>query len=94
MREITMAENLVNEGDILSRVQKYELDRGRDRLYIDVHEIMFPDEPKYKFVAELNLILQSTSNEYLGYGETEQEALDDCLRKIKNVSNDMLFSKP
>ncbi len=75
----------INDNDILTKVQKYELDRNEiGRILIDVHECI-AGEGKGKFFAVPNMLLGKTKREYIGKGSTEIEALQACLNLIINV---------
>jgi len=76
--------------DILTRVTKYNLIRSGRMLYIDLHETVF-GKLAGKFVAVPNLINIIAKQEYQGTGDTEKDALDDCIAKIKDVSLEELF---
>ena len=76
--------------DLLTRVSRYNLIRNQRMIYIDVHERL-AGQLAGKFVAVPNLINIIARQEFQGVGETEAEALDDCLTKIKNFSIEDLF---
>lgn len=82
----------LNNGDILTRVTKYNLIRSGRMLYIDVHEAL-AGKLAGKFVAVPNLINIVAVQEYQGTGETEKEALGDCLDKIKGVAFEAIFPR-
>ena len=84
------AEMPLNSGDILTRVTKYNLIRSERMLYIDVHEAL-AGKLAGKFVAVPNLINIVAMQEYQGTGETEKEALGDCLGKIQDVAFEAIF---
>ena len=70
--------------DILTRVSRYNLIRNARMIYIDVHETI-AGRLAGKYVAVPNLINIVAKQEYQGRGESEAEALNDCLAKIKSV---------
>lgn len=74
----------LDEGDILTKVQRYNLIRGGRMLYIDVHERLAGNLAG-RFVAVPNLINLIARPEFQGTGESEEEALQDGLAKIKGV---------
>ncbi len=80
----------LNSGDILTRVTKYNLIRSERMLYIDVHEAL-AGKLAGKFVAVPNLINIVAVQAYQGTGETEKEALGDCLEKIRDVAFEAIF---
>ena len=78
------------ENDILTKVSRYNLIRNQRMIYIDVHESLAGNLAG-KFVAVPNLINLIARQEFQGVGETEAEALNDCLTKIKDHGIDDLF---
>ncbi len=80
----------VDGKDILTRVTKYNLIRSDRMLHIDVHEAIF-GKLAGKFVAVPNLINIIAKQEYQGTGDTEKEALENCLSKVKGVELEKLF---
>ncbi|MBU0991817.1 MAG: hypothetical protein KJ737_04915 [Proteobacteria bacterium] len=77
--------NDLHETDILTKVTKYNLIRAGRMLHIDIHEALH-GQLAGKFVAVPNLISIVAKQEYQGVGETEAQALSDCLVKIKDVA--------
>ena len=84
------AEMPLADSDILTRVTKYNLIRSERMLHVDVHEAL-AGKLAGKVVAVPNLINIVAMQEYQGTGETEKEALGDCLNKIKDVSFEAIF---
>ena len=82
----------VNEGDILTKIARYNLIRNQRLIYIDVHETK-AGRLAGKFVAVPNLINIVAKQEFQGTGETEAEALASCLKKIKDLAIEDLFPK-
>ena len=80
----------LDANDILTRVMRYNLIRDQRMIYIDVHETL-AGRLAGRFVAVPNLINIIARQEYQGTGESEPEALEDCLAKIKGVSVEALF---
>jgi hypothetical protein len=78
--------------DILTRIARYNLIRNRRLIYIDVHEALH-GQLAGRFVAVPNLINLIARQEYQGVGETEAEALRNCLAKIENTSIEDLFPR-
>ena len=81
------------EGEILYKVQKYEIFRkGEGRLLIDLLEVVAPTPKKeLMFVAAPNNVSSYAEEKYCGYGPSETEALQDCLTKIKGVSREQII---
>jgi hypothetical protein len=80
----------LNSHDILTRVTRYNLIRNERMIYIDVHERLAGNLAG-TFVAVPNLINIVARQEFQGIGETESEALKDCLSKIKGLNVENLF---
>ena len=82
----------LNEGDILTKIVRYNLIRNQRLIYIDVHETK-AGKLAAKFVAVPNLVNIVARQEFQGTGETESEALENCLQKIKDFEIEDLFPK-
>ena len=79
------------ENDILTRVSRYNLIRNQRMICIDVHESLAGRQLAGKFVAVPNLINLIARQEFQGVGDTEKEALDNCLQKIKSHNIEDIF---
>jgi hypothetical protein len=64
--------------------------RNQRLVYIDIHESLH-GRLAARFVAVPNLINIIAKQEYQGAGETEIEALENCLAKIRDVRIENLF---
>jgi hypothetical protein len=82
----------LNENDILTRITRYNLIRNERLIYLDVHETMAGNLAG-KFVAVPNLINIVAKQKFQGTGETETQALENCLQKIKEFEIEDLFPK-
>jgi hypothetical protein len=80
----------LNDGDILTRVRRYNLIREQRMIYIDVHETI-AGRLAGKYMAVPNLVNIVAKQEYQGIGENEMAALEDCLQKIRDVGLMALF---
>jgi len=80
----------LNDGDILTRVSRYNLIRDGRMLYIDVHETRH-GKLAAPFVAVPNLVNVIARQEYQGTGLSETEALDDCLKRIVSIPFEDIF---
>ena len=78
------------DNDILTKVSRYNLIRKQRMIYIDLHESLAGNLAG-KFVAVPNLVNLIAKQQFQGVGETETEALNDCLAKIKNYGIEDLF---
>ena len=82
----------LNKNDILTRITRYNLIRNERLIYIDVHETMAGNLAG-KFVAVPNLVNIVAKQEFQGTGETETQALENCLQKIKEFEIEDIFPK-
>ena len=82
--------NNLMENDILTKVTRYNLIRNQRMIYIDVHESL-AGQLAGKFVAVPNLINIIARQEFQGVGETEAEALDNCMLRIKDYNVEDIF---
>jgi hypothetical protein len=76
--------------DTLTRVNRYNLIREGRMLYIDVHETL-KGQLAAPFVAVPNLINIVARPEFQGTGQTESEALEDCLEKLAGKEIETIF---
>ena len=74
----------LDKNDILTRVSRYNLIRNSRMIYIDVHERLAGNLAG-KFVAVPNLINIVARQEFQGTGETESQALQDSISKVKGM---------
>ncbi len=81
----------LNPDDMLSRIHQFKLDRPDGWCYISVHEVIASEKAKIRFIAVPNIAVQQSENQYFGTGESAEEALADCLNKIKEVAIQTLF---
>ena len=81
----------INERDVLTKVYKYELYREDGRLFIDVYEYL-NGERKGKFMAVPNLVMSTANEAFFGNGDSETEALQDCLSRIRSADTDTIIS--
>jgi hypothetical protein len=84
-------ENLLPK-DILTRVTRYNLIREQRLVYIDVHERL-QGQLAGRFVAVPNLVNIVARPEYQGVGETESEALERCLARVRDAKVEDLFPR-
>ncbi|HDY68997.1 MAG TPA: hypothetical protein ENH85_14555 [Candidatus Scalindua sp.] len=78
-------EQLLSQDYILLRVHQFELQREEGRMFITVKEVLV-GSIKGRFFAIPNFVIQECSNpEYIGLGDSVEEALKDCLKRIKEV---------
>jgi hypothetical protein len=75
---------VIDAEDSLSRITQYELARIGGRVFIYVHEII-AGKSKGKFVAYPTWIVGWTKEQYTVMAESHDEALTECLSRIKGV---------
>ena len=80
----------LHQKDILTKVTKYNLIRNGRMIYIDLHQ-KIQGNLAGEFIAVPNLINIVAKPEHQGSGANEQQALEDCLKKIKGLNLEDLF---
>ena len=79
-------EQLINTGDCFTQVSLYQLLREDGRVFIFVHKIL-AGAGKGSFIAHpTHLLGHHKDDEYVGTGKSRDEALKNCLAKVKGVS--------
>jgi len=78
-------EQLINTGDCFTQVSLYQLLREDGRVFIFVHKII-AGAGKGSFMAHPTHLLGRHKDEYVGTGKSRDEALKNCLAKVKGVS--------
>lgn len=81
----------LNPEDMLSKIHQFKLDRPDGWCYISVHEVIASERAKIRFIAVPNMAVQQAENQYFGTGESVEDAVTDCLKKIKAVGIKTLF---
>ncbi|WP_319575160.1 hypothetical protein [uncultured Desulfobacter sp.] len=82
----------LNVKDILTRVTRYNLIRNGRMIYIDVHK-KIQGNLASDYIAVPNLVNIIAESKHQGAGSTEEQALSDCLKKIKELNLEDLFPK-
>ncbi len=87
-------ENLLHKGDVLLREHLFLLIREQRGFNIVILEAV-GESLIHKFTASPIVYILSHSGhvEYTGHGNSKEEALRDCLKKIKGKSFDQIFPK-
>ncbi len=80
----------LHQKDILTKVSKYNLIRNGRMIYIDLHQ-KIQGNLAGEFIAVPNLINIVAKPEHQGAGENEQQALENCLKKIKGLNLEDIF---
>jgi hypothetical protein len=81
----------INADDMLSKIHQYKLTRPDGWCYVVVHEVIASEKAKIGFIAVPNMVIQDAEQQYFGVGDSAENALSDCLKKIKSVSITTLF---
>jgi len=76
--------------DILTRIVRYNLIRNGRMIYIDIHQ-KIQGHLAGDYIAVPNLVNIVAKPAHQGAGNSEQEALEDCLKKIKGLNMEELF---
>ncbi len=76
--------------DILTKITRYNLIRNGRMIYIDIHQ-KIQGNLAGNYIAVPNLVNIVAKPGHQGAGSSEQEALDDCLKKIKGLNMEELF---
>ena len=76
-------EQLINPGDCFTQVSLYQLLREDGRFFF-VHKIL-AGAGKGSFMAHPTHLVGRHKDEYVGTGKSRDEALRDCLARIKGV---------
>lgn len=80
----------LHKDDILTKITRYNLIRNGRMIYLDVHQ-KIQGNLAGNFIAVPNLVNIVAKPEHQGSGDNEQNALEDCLRKIKALDLEDLF---
>jgi len=89
-----MYDEAMNEGDVLAKMSRYVILRAKnDQIEIKVCEVI-AGKALNRYVAIPDLYLTSGKPEFFGAGNSEKEALMDCLRRIRNHSFEEVFDRP
>jgi len=80
----------LHKNDIFTRVTRYNLIRDGRMIYIDVHQAI-QGSLAAKYVAVPNLVNIVAKPEHQGVGESDMEAVKDCLTKIKGMHIENIF---
>lgn len=75
-------EEFLDKEDLLFWVSSYELHRADGKLFIHVCELLSGPK-KGIYVAYPTLLVRSGDRKFLGTGDSVEEALKDCLSRIK-----------
>ena len=79
----------IADGEILSKVSQFDLSRGSSRIPIFICESIAGDTD-VKFIA-IPRLLGPGDRKFWGQGETEELALQDCLSRIRGISDSEIF---
>ena len=81
----------IKEDEMLSKIHPYKLIRPDGWCNISVHEILASEKAQIDFIAVPNLVIQDADKQYFGIGNSVENALSDCLGKIKDLRISTLF---
>lgn len=86
----------IEEGQLLLRIADFKLVRTKeDVITIRCYEVMAGEESS-KFIAGPAVPMETRlpKEKFHGRGATQEEALQDCINKIKDVDRDSMFTQP
>jgi len=81
------------EGNLLLKFEYYEYLKEYERLSIKVGNAL-AGKIKDEYIAIPHLLWRESKEEYFGYGKTADEALRNCLDKIKGLPNSDILENP
>ena len=64
-----------------------------ERITISVHEMLTGDH-RGRFYAVPNLVIRESKEEYIGIGGSLEEALKNCLTRIKGIPIEEIIGMP
>lgn len=82
----------LNPDDVLTKVTKYHYMGSGRSIHIDVHEAL-GGKLADKFVAVPSMVLVIAKPEYQGTGKTCEEALKNCIDKIRHADINDIFPR-
>lgn len=77
-------DEFLNNDELLFWISSYELHRPDGKLFIHVCELMTGPK-KGMHIAYPTILARSGDRKFLGSGESSEEALKECLKRIKGV---------
>lgn len=86
----------IEEGQLLLKTTDFKLVRSKDDVVtIRLYETI-AGEKSARFIAGPSLPMETRrpKEEYHGHGTTPEEALQDCIIKLKGVDRDSMFANP
>ncbi len=86
----------VDAGQLLLKTTDFKYIRTKeDVVTIRLYELMAGEE-KYRFCAGPVVPMENKlpKRKFHGWGATQEEALQDCINKIKDTNVDSMFAKP
>ena len=86
----------IEEGQLLLKTTDFKLVRTKKEVVtIRLYEVMAGKE-SYKYIAGPAVPMETrlAKEKFHGQGATQEEALQDCINKIKDVDRDSMFEKP
>ncbi len=80
----------LHQNDILTKVSRFNLIRNGRMIYIDIHQ-KIQGNLADDYIAVPNLVNIVARPEHQGSGKNEEDAMEDCLKKIKGRNIEDLF---
>ena len=86
----------IEEGQLLLRTTDFKFIRTKeDVITIRLYEVVAGEE-SYRYIAGpvVPMETKNPKKKFHGDGATQEEALQDCINKIKDVDKDSMFEQP
>ena len=84
---------VLDSGYVLSKVQRYQLQRPQGTLFFDVHQIILGSENKFLAVPVEPLGMSTTRQDLHVYANSEFEAVEKLVEKIQEMPKSEVFPK-
>jgi hypothetical protein len=80
------------ENMVITRVTRHEVLRRRERILIDLHEVMEGRTERPFAAIPVSASGAWCNKRFWGTGYSNREALSACLEKIRDVDSEVLFA--
>ena len=84
---------ILDSGNILTKVGRYQLQRPQGTVRIEVHEIILGSENKFVAVPIEPLGMATSRQDLHIQADSEFEAIEKLVEKIQGLSKDEIFPK-
>lgn len=84
---------ILDTGNILTKIHRYQLQRPKGTVRVEVHEIVLGSNDKFVAVPIEPLGQKTTKEQFHVQGNTEYEALESLVELIKELPKEEIFPK-